>query len=331
VGTVAALSLLIYVPTIVGAQRIFVLAQFPFQFSHLVDVFTTALTSNADVLYWTWLIAAGIAIVASSFIIFRFQGGDGRGEQHIDLAIFSLTALGVGTALYFWFLKASRLTTEPWYYMVLMGLIALSIEIGVELVATNTPLRLLRLACVIAAVVVTLPIAWDEISLRQTNIDVIAAQLGGRASRGDFVVVIPWFNGVTFQNYYRGATAWSSVPPIRDLTFTRGDLLLEQIVLERPLQPIFDTIEQTLRAGNRVWVVGALSVPPAGQAPPALPRPPNGPNGWYSGDYLRMWNLQLGRYMELHSVSAERIDLQVKQPINRYEDSAFLVFSGWRS
>jgi hypothetical protein len=44
-----------------------------------------------------------------------------------------------------------------------------------------------------------------------------------------------------------------------------------------------------------------------------------------------MWNLQLGRFMQLHSVSGERIDLQVKQPINGYEDSGFLVFSGWRS
>jgi len=179
--------------------------------------------------------------------------------------------------------------------------------------------------------IVTVPIAWEETSLRQTNIDLIARQLAQQGSPQDFVVIIPWFYGVTFQNYYRGETKWSTAPPIQDLKLTRYDLLREELMQERPMQPVFNDIEKSLKTGGRVWVIGELAAPAEGQLPPYLPPAPNGPNGWYSGDYLGAWNLQLGYFFKQHAITGDRINVQEDQAVNPYENSPLLVFSGWRS
>jgi len=328
IGGAAALSLLPYIPTMIRAQQAGSLVQSDFGFTHLLKIFAAALGS--DVLLWAWLIGGGCCVaVGFAFIVFR-QMRDRSEPGHGDLAIFSATIMILGTVLFFLFLKGTQLTTETWYYIVILGTIALSIDISVELLAAPPLVKILRIAVSLLVAAVAIPLAWNQASLRQTNIDFIAEQLGKQGSREDFVVVIPWYYGVTFQNYYRGDTRWSTAPPIQDLKVTRYDLLKEQMTLDRPLQPVFESIERSLKAGARVWIVGDLVAPREGQLPPSLPIAPNGPHGWYSGDYLGVWNLELGYFIKLHSVSAQRVNMQLDQPVNPYEQAPVLLFSGWR-
>jgi hypothetical protein len=330
IGAVSALSLIPYAPVISRALPMGPLIQQPFDFSHLLDVFTNTIGSGADVLLWAWLIGAGLSIITGFAVVFLFRKDGLRERERADLALFSSVVLVVGVVAFFVFLKSVGLTTESWYYILIMALMALSIDALIEIGAVNSPIRLLRIGVSVVLAIVAIPIAWNQASLRQTNMDIISNQVAQKASKLDFVVVIPWFNGITFQNYYRGATSWSTAPPMRDLRLTRYDLLKEQLVLDRPLQPIFQAMEKSLKSGGRVWVVGELSVPPPGQLPPSLPPAPNGPHGWYSGDYLSVWNLQVGHFIQTHSTSGERVNVLSNQAINPYEESHLLVFSGWR-
>jgi hypothetical protein len=330
IGAVSAVSLLPYVPVIIKSQPAARTIQFPFDFAHLFDIFSTAASSNSSVLLWGWLIAAGVSVTVCSVFIFSRLKANSPGLD-TDLAIFSVTVLILGTVLFMVFLKAIHLTTEPWYFIAVLSTIALSTDIAVGLLTTTTWTRILRLSAVIVFAIIAVPIAWEGTSQRQTNIDLIALQLAQQASPRDFVVIIPWFCGVTFQNYYRGETKWYTAPPIPDSKLTRYDLLREEMMQDQPMKPVFDEVEKSLKAGGRVWVVGELAAPAEGQLPPSLPPAPNGPNGWYSGDYLGVWNLQLGYFVKQHSITSERVIVQTDQPVNPYENSPLLAFTGWQS
>ncbi|MFZ0915941.1 MAG: hypothetical protein WAN04_03530, partial [Candidatus Udaeobacter sp.] len=67
------------------------------------------------------------------------------------------------------------------------------------------------------AVVFELP----AVICRQTNVDFIAAQLSTQVAPNDYVIVHPFFCGVTFQRYYKAAALWTTLPPLEDYTLQR--------------------------------------------------------------------------------------------------------------
>ncbi len=329
IGAASALSLVPYLPTIAASQGMTVAAQASFDFAHIREVFATALSPQGGFLLWSWYISVGLGILAGFYRIIS-KSSHPKNAEGTDLAIFALTIVVTSTVSFLLFLKRTGFTTEPWYYLVLMAAIAVSIDILMEPLATTNPVRLGRLAVVLAVAAAALPVDWTELADRHTNIDLIASSLQDRGAQGDFVVVNPWFYGVTFQRYYQGAASWTTAPPISELHLTRYDLLLKEMTKEHPLQPVLDRMGEALRSGNRVWVVGGLSAPPQGQLPASLPPAPNGPNGWYSGDYLVAWTMQLGHFIQSHATAGGEVQLEIIQPVSPYEDAPLWEFSGWR-
>ena len=84
-----------------------------------------------------------------------------------------------------------------------------------------------------------------------------------------------------------------------------------------------------LRAGGRVWIVGGLLVPPAGQPAPHLPPAPHGPWGWQSGPYINGWLMQLGALLQAHAHTIREIALPPTGPVNAFENAPLLVAEGW--
>jgi hypothetical protein len=89
-------------------------------------------------------------------------------------------------------------------------------------------------------------------------------------------------------------------------------------------------VEQVLRAGGTVWVVGEPMSPPPGQPAPILPPAPTGPQGWRAGPYLDMWELQLGALLRAHAASVERVPLPDVGQVNAWENVPLYRASGWR-
>ena len=57
-----------------------------------------------------------------------------------------------------------------------------------------------------------------------TSMGRVAAAAAAEATPRDLVIVYPWYCGVSFSEYYRGAAPWTTLPSMADHTLHRYDL-----------------------------------------------------------------------------------------------------------
>ena len=329
IGAMSALSLMPYRLIITGYRDINLVARIHYDFPQIGNVLATTLSSATDYLWWAWIFWAGMGILAGGYLIARRQEDDGR-EERVNVSIFSLSIVVIGTLSFLVFIKRGNLQLNPWHCVPWMGSMALAVEVLIAQVTTTIPRIVGRLVLALTVAAVAIPIAWAQVGSRGTNLDVVASVLEERASPGDLIVANPWFFGVTLRHYYRGETAWTTVPPLRQAGRVRYELLKDQMARENPLQPVYDAMEKSLSSGKRVWVIGLFRTPPKGELPPFLPPAPNGPGGWYSGYYLNVWTQQLGYFLDSHVRHGERVELPLPGPISPYENATLWEFAGWR-
>lgn len=329
IGVVSSLSLVPYMSTIRAAREIVVVAQFPFDFSRITAMFKLALGFNSALGLLGWIFCLEFSIIAFVFVV-CFKRTDRSVELDGSKAFLGLSVMITATTVFLVFLKSTHFPTQTWYYIVLMSVIAMSAEVLIDIVARTTGIRIVRLVLVGAFVVIVVPFAWRQSNERLTNLDLIASWLEQHSNKEDFIVVNPWFYGVTFQRYYQGATPWSTLPPMEELKLHRYDILKEKMMRKAPLEPIFNAMAKALSSGNRVWLVGNLAFPPEGQSAPSLPPAPNGPHGWYSDDYLGTWTIQLGDFISSNVSTTEAVSIPSNRSINPYENVRLTVFKGWR-
>jgi hypothetical protein len=143
------------------------------------------------------------------------------------------------------------------------------------------PLRIALLGVLLATACITVPCAYPLLSSRLTHVDLLARRLAAEAALGDLIVVAPWYCGITFDRYYKGSAAWSTLPPLQDHSLHRYDLLRAQLQNRDAIQPVLGQIAATLQAGNTVWVAGHMHIFRAGTPPPDdLPPAPLPGSGW---------------------------------------------------
>ena len=142
--------------------------------------------------------------------------------------------------------------------------------------------------------------AWEEAHTRRSNVDLIAAVLGKKASEGDLIVVQDAWDGITFDRYYHGRAHWVTVPPIDSHKVHRNDLVLEKLNQPDPMAPVLREITNTLRNGNSVWIVEDMSVVPRScchrHAPPDCQ--------WWL-PYLNYWNAQVTTHLRDHALQEQ--------------------------
>lgn len=309
IGGVSALSLLPYLPIMKEARDVLVIIQEPYSWSFIVQRLRVAFSMNYLYLWWAWIACVALCIITASYFIV-FKRNDPAHEAAVDLCIFNLVLVFMSTVLLIVFLKSTGLHANTWHYIILMGMIAVSVDIGLKQAANSFRKRVGRLAFALAIAVVTLPVTWQVVSERFTNVDLIASAMEERASNEDLIVLNPYWLGITFQHYYRGKTKWVTIPPVEDLRINRFDLIKEKMSTENPLQPIWNDIEETLRSGNRVWLVGDVYSPPAGELPQVPPPAPNGPQGWRFEPYFDSWGIQLGYFLNSHAGGGQVVPLE---------------------
>ena len=132
---------------------------------------------------------------------------------------------------------------------------------------------------VAATALIAIPVAQRDLNARRfTNVDVLARRIIMEASPEDFVVVTPWYCGISFDHYFKSLTPWATLPPLTDHSVHRYDLVRIQMQNTNAIQPVLEQIATTLRSGHRVWVVseaGLMGVPePGTPSPYNLPAPP---------------------------------------------------------
>ena len=326
IGSLAAVSLLPYLAVIQRKRSWDIVSLRDVDLSVFWTRFYEAISAAGT--GWLWiavlLLASGVALIA------QFRARVSSDNESRDLALYSLLALLISIPASLGFLKMVSYPTQPWYHLPLMGLLAIAAEGCLSTARPQFAVNIGRAGIAAGIALISFVPAWHALQPRQTNIDLLAAQLETAAAPEDTIVIAPWYLGVTFHRYYTGTAAWITVPPIEDLRVQRYDLLKTQMENANAIEPVLQAIEQSLKSGHRVWVLGQLLLPEEGQRPPVFAPAPNESFGWHEGAYTGSWAMQIGYFLQQHATGDEAVPLSPAEPVSDYEAPPLSVIWGWR-
>jgi hypothetical protein len=311
-GLTTAISLLPYWGCVSKWRQATAVIRPGFSFMAASDNFRTMAAFPLPQYVWVWKLL-GLAVVALGIaVFFRPSRQPSRSDNHLtpaELQVFAGATLLAAVAGYFIFLRFAALITSPWYFLPLMALGGVCFDISVPLTTLPRMFRAVAWGILIATAGVAMPFAARDLNCRFTNVDLIAKRLMKEISPQDYVVVTPWYLGISFNRYYQGAAEWDTLPPVADHSTYRFDLAQAAAENSHASQPVLDHIASALQSGHRVWIVGLMSIPPLG----------------------RRAATEAGQFIAEHSQSFEQLDLKIKEPINDYEEESLLRASGWRT
>lgn len=334
---VAAASLLLDLPSFAYALQVAPIEQSSPGLAFQLGVFRHALAPGAWPLAAAWIVAPLLAIAGLVWAWLRRDADDvdaDAGARDAERAAFVLVTGLAAPVTYFVYLGAvAKLPTQFWYYLSLMAVLALTCDAGTAMLARRFRHGALARTVVIGIVALgaVMPVA-TTVAFRMTNLDVAVATIARLGKPSDLAVVIPWYMGITFDRYARaGDVPWIALPDP-----SGHDLHLHLEIKERMRRGAdgvadeLARVEQVLRAGGTVWIVGEPMAPPPGEAPPHLPPAPSGPHGWRAGPYLDMWELQLGALLRAHAGTVERVATPDVGQVNAWENLPLYRATGWR-
>jgi uncharacterized membrane protein len=327
IGAVAAVSMLPYVPIIrrVGTWNFQFKA--PINFALLWGKLAETLGSPLRAAVWAWVILVAFAAIAG---LLAFRRSDGQTTDSRDRLLFVWVTFFVAAIGYAGFLRVLSYVTQPWYYVLFVVFGALCLDLIFASLSKGNLALLLRSAFALLFVGVAVSPAWREIQARQTNVDVIADRLQLLAAPEDLILINTWNYGIPFRRYYRGPASTATIPPIEDLRFHRCDLIKRQMMSPDPLDPVLKKMDETLRNGRTIWLIGSLDFVPPGKTPRVIPPGYDGPNGWVGGNFYGAWSLQAGFLVQNHALHFERVRVPLAQPVSHYEDLPLSAIHGWR-
>jgi hypothetical protein len=342
VGVVAAISLIPYVVPLSQARAWDIVIRLPVTLDDLSTKLNHALSSSFAWNAWVWallLVGAFVACLVEVIRVqsskFKVQSSEG-GVQGSDSAVllFSATILFVGVLVYFAFLLFLSYPTEPWYYMALMALVALFVDVGFHTLGRrNTALQIGRLVLTLVLAALAFGPTLRQSKVRMTNVDLVAAMLNQRVEKDDLVVVAPWNIGISFSRYYHGAAPWVTAPPLEFHRFHRYDLVKTLMMSQdqsEPIRPLLDQIRETLKRGNHVWVVGGVKfLPKMGEQLPELAPAPDPKYGWLNEVYSAQWAVKVVSYVQVIAVKTDTVPVDVGGEVNSFEDLPLKRGEGW--
>ena len=352
IGLVAAASLFIYSPIMHPSSEYLSFWRSPFfdtttLWTGLGDALAARSSANPDgangpqIWIWIALLLAGI-IVAVIMQRTRVRqrskpevASKNANPDRSDLALFCVTSVVLGIIGYIGFLLKLHFFVQPWYYVEILILCAISLD-GI-LSASWPALRpwgLARIGFLVMMMILNAVPAWAEAHTRRSNLDVVAAFLSHNASVGDLIVVQEAWEGITFNRYYRGQAQWLSVPPIDSHEVHRIDLVMAEMNQPEAMAPVLRAITNTLTSGHHVWVVGSMPIARSKDAPPGPtplpPRPPEMPTRWWVGSYLYWWNQQATTLLLDHAQQEKAETIAAPGPVNHFEDVSVVRFTGYK-
>ncbi len=324
VGAIAAVTMLPYLPKLLHASNWNFLVQYPFtvpfMWTRIMELFGSP--HWAGLIFWPCLVAIALAIAATTLC--RRERAERR-----DLVIFCLVSLLVGIVAYTAFLKLLSYYTQVWYYMALATFIAACID-PLLYPAESRVWIWMRGAGAGIFLIANTATASKIVALRHTNIDLAVKSIQAMAAPEDFIILTRWECGVTMDRYYKGPAAWTTIPPLVDFHFQDYGPILAQMREEAPLQPVFEKVEQTLRGGHQVWILGSILLPRPGQATPVLKRVTDADPSWRgSPAFYQMWVAQFSEMIMAHQTQIKSVPLS---PEDRapFEELPLRVVAGWR-
>ena len=327
-GAICGLSFVPYLKTYANADWNIV-NKYPVGFASLADKFVSALGGEHWFVTSLWCALVVVLVLAAIWQL-RFFRRD-KSNRDAEILAFLVLVVGFSIAGYYTFLRLLSYPTQPWYYLPLICSVAGAVDLmsGILFRGTGTK-RFARIVIVLVAAAF-FPLALrDQITGRETNIDMVARKLEQDAKPTDLIVVNPWYLGVSFNWYYRGATPWLTVPIINEHRVHRYDLVKTKMSQPDPIHDLCEAVSRTLRSGNHVWLVGDAELPRPGHAALSLQPAPDPKFGWQEEAYGTAWSEQLGAFLMDHVLEKAVVIAPSNHDKSGHEDVPLLVARGWR-
>jgi hypothetical protein len=323
IGGISAATLLPYAPTMQRVRSWAFVWKAPFSTTELWRTFGSRLEIRG------WIMLFVLALVAGIWAM-RLKSTEADWPARSERILFGLVTLTVGTLGYAGFISVLGYLTQPWYYVAFAAFAATCIEVVLASIWKEKRSLWVRAALALAIVGVGVYPAWQALQVRQTNVDVVAAQLQTQAAPGDLILINPFIYGVSFRRYYHGPAKCETIPPMEDLRWQRIDLLKRQMMSPAPMTPVLQRMEETLRNGHTIWLIGSLNFVPPGKEPEVIPPGYDGPHGWVGGNFYAAWAEQAGFLVQRHALHFERVRVPLAQAVSRYENLPLSAIRGWR-
>ena len=324
IGGVSAASLWPYVPTIQRVHLWNFIWKAPFTPEELWRTFG----SRLEIALWFFLFA--LALLAGTWALWRRQSADAEDPLGNERVLFGLVTLVIGTGGYAGFIGVLGYLTQPWYYVAFAAFAATCVEMVLASIGPRERSLFVRAVLTLAMVGISAYPAWRALHFRQTNLDVLAAQLQAQAAPNDLILINSWNYGISFRRYYHGLANYETIPPIADLRSHRVDLLKAQMMAPAPMAPVLQRMDETLRSGHTIWLIGSLNFVPPGKEPQVISPGSDGPNGWSGGNFYAAWAEQAGFIVQTHALDFTRVRVPLAQPVSRYENLPLSAIRGWR-
>ncbi len=227
------------------------------------------------------------------------------------------------------FFKLLNYLPNQWYFLPFVCLLASALQLAGLSFDASAAVRTFRLLICFLGVAGIWWSNWSTLTIRQSNVDLVANWLGSNVRAADLIVVNPWFFGVSFNRYYHGAAPWLTLPTLSDHRIHRYDLLQEKMSEDDPLHDLKQALESTLRHGGRVYLVGCAHWLREGERPVVLPPAPRSQYGWDFLPYIIGWSQQIAEYLQTYVHNGGELP-QLGEHINPQEDIPLCLVEGWR-
>jgi hypothetical protein len=326
-GLLAAASLLPYAAQMAAARRGWTqVIIYDIRIGQVLKVLSTTLGGGP-----VWVVWAVLLVVALWCAVRRVAGAEPRWS---DAALFAGLTIPAALIAALVFLESLSYIPRPWYFLPLIALLACALDtLWSTLARGGRPFAAVRVAAVALVAALAVVPLWQRLGSRQTNADLVAHEVSGAAVAADLVVVNPWYYGVSFNRYYRGAAPWVTLPEIPDHRIHRYDQVMSRLAARHPLDDLLDAVTATLRSGHRVWLVGGAG---GGfshadlDSAAALPPAPDSPAGWHDFPYLTAWTQQLRTLLQVHGSLVTPVEVGAGEPVNGLEKMPLVMVQGWR-
>ena len=352
IGLVAGASLFIYLPIIHRDSEYLSFVRAPFfDAATIWNGLGNALAARSSAepegangpQIWIWIVLLLAGIIVAVVMQRTRVGQTSKPEvvltsanpQRQDLALFCVTSVVLGIVGYFGYLLKLQFFMQPWYYVEILILCAISLD-GILSAGWPDfrPWGLARVGLLVMMMTINPGPAWAEAHTHRSNIDIVADFLSHNAKAGDLIVIQDAWQGITFNRYYRGQAQWISVPPIDSHEVHRNDLVMAKMNQPETMTPVLHAITNALASGNHVWVVGSIPMARWKDAPPGptpLPPPPSEMRtGLWLGSYLYWWNQQVTTLLLDHAQQGKTETIAAPGPVNHFEDVSVAQFTGYK-
>lgn len=289
--------------------------------------FVSAWGENVVALPKIWLGVVALALAGSLCrLVFVWR----KPTRERDLLFLGLLLIPLSITLYYAFFRLLPRKPEGRYFLALICLLVATADV----LWANLPrphwLRLVRIGLVSAAMIGLAAAIWPALLPAESNAHLITEAAQKEARPDDLIIVNPWSYGISFSWYYHGTARWMTVPELTDHRVHRYDLILTKLASPSPLTDVEEAIAATLQSGHRVFVVGEVDVPPAGQPPTKLTPAPDPKFGWSEVAYREAWSQEIGWLIEQH-VEQPTVLFGPGQLVRNREYMMLFQLGGWKN